>query len=166
MTLPFFSNSRKPQSELGVTSLFDQSTFYPAFQKTIRACRQELIIESPFITMKRIYLLLPELRRLQRRGAKIIINTRPPQEHDDYLRTQAEEAIELLLSMDVQILFTGGHHRKLAIIDRKILWEGSLNILSQNDSCEIMRQTESAQIAKNMIEFIKLSKFLNQFIIG
>jgi phosphatidylserine/phosphatidylglycerophosphate/cardiolipin synthase-like enzyme len=160
MTLPFLSNFRKPQSELGVASLFDQSTFYPAFQKTIRACQQELIIESPFITMKRIDLFLPEFRRLQQRGVKIIVNTRPPEEHGEYLRPQAEEAIELLLGMGVEILFTGGHHRKLAIVDRKVLWEGSLNILSQNDSCEVMRRTESKEQALEMINFIGISKFI------
>ena len=31
----------------------------------------------------------------------------------------------------------GNHHRKLAILDRKVLWEGSLNILSQTRSREI-----------------------------
>jgi phosphatidylserine/phosphatidylglycerophosphate/cardiolipin synthase-like enzyme len=155
----FFSSFRKPQSTLSNTSLFDQNTFYPAFQKTLRTCKRELIIESPFITMKRINLLLPELTRLRRRGVKIIINTRPPQEHDEYLRAQTEESVEILLSMGIKIFFTGGHHRKLAIIDRKILWEGSLNILSQNNSCEIMRRTESSKLVLEMVKFIKWDRF-------
>jgi len=160
MMFPFFSNLRKSRSRLHVTTLFDQDTFYPAFQKTLRTCKRELIIESPFITMKRINLLLPEFRRLQQRGVKIIINTRPLEEHDDYLRGQAEEAIELLLDMDVKIFFTGGHHRKLAIIDRRVLWEGSLNILSQNDSCEIMRRIESVELALEMINFVKSLRYM------
>lgn len=157
--LPSFFNFRKPQPELYPTALFDQNTFYPAFQKTIRACQQELIIESPFITMKRINSLLPEFTKLRQRDVRITINTRPPEEHDGYLRAQAEEAIELLLHMDVKILFTGGHHRKLAIIDRKILWEGSLNILSQKDSCEVMRRIKSEEQALEMINFIGIEVF-------
>jgi phosphatidylserine/phosphatidylglycerophosphate/cardiolipin synthase-like enzyme len=159
--IPLFSNLRKPRSELSTSALFDHNTFYPAFQRTLRGCQQELIIESPFITMKRIGLLAPELRRLQLRGVKIIINTRPLEEHDDYLRGQAEDAIELLLDMDAKIFFTGGHHRKLAIIDRKILWEGSLNILSQNDSCEIMRRIRSKVAVDQMINFTKIDKLLS-----
>lgn len=160
MTSLFFSRYRKLQTELHTSTLFDQTTFYPAFQDTLRICREELIIESPFMTMRRIHLLLPEFERLQRRGVRIVINTRPPEEHDDYLRVQAEEAVELLLDMGIKIFFTGGHHRKLAIIDRNILWEGSLNILSQHDSCEIMRQTKSEELARQMIEFIKLEERL------
>lgn len=160
MTLPFFPNSRKPQSGLGVTILFDQNTFYPAFQRDLCLCRDELIIESPFITTRRIDSLLPTFQQLKSRSVRIIINTRPPEEYDGYLRAQAEEALELLLDMNIVILFTGGHHRKLAIIDRNILWEGSLNILSQNDSCEIMRKIGSTQMAKEMITFIGLDKYL------
>jgi phosphatidylserine/phosphatidylglycerophosphate/cardiolipin synthase-like enzyme len=160
MTSRFFSRHKKLQTELHTSTLFDQTTFYSAFQDTLRVCQEELVIESPFITMRRIHLLLPEFERLQRRGVRIVINTRPPEEHDDYLRAQTEEAVELLLGMDIKILFTGGHHRKLAIIDRTILWEGSLNILSQHDSCEIMRQTTSQEFARQMIEFIKLEECL------
>jgi hypothetical protein len=160
MILSFLSRLGKSQSELSTSALFDQNTFYPAFQKTLRECQQELIIESPFITMKRFDSLLPEFRKLQQRGIKIIINTRPPEEHDDYLRVQAEEALGLLLSLGVKVLFTGGHHRKLAIIDRRILWEGSLNILSQNDSCEIMRRVGSRELSNEMFEFIGLSKVI------
>jgi hypothetical protein len=54
----------------------------------------------------------------------------------------------------------GGHHRKLAIIDRRLLWEGSLNMLSQNDSCEIMRRIESNSLATQMIHFARLDKYL------
>jgi hypothetical protein len=56
--------------------------------------------------------------------------------------------------MEVKVLYTVKHHRKLAIIDDEILWEGSLNILSQNDSCEIMRRTVSQQVASEMVRFI------------
>jgi hypothetical protein len=73
---------------------------------------------------------------------------------------EAEASIALLQNIGVEILFTGGHHRKLAIFDRTILWEGSLNILSQNDSCEVMRRMESEDLAKQMIAFIGVGQYL------
>ncbi len=63
--------------------------------------------------------------------------------------------------MGVQVLLcSGNHHRKLAIIDRKILWEGSLNILSQVRSREIMRRIEGKELAIQMFKFLRLEKFL------
>ena len=55
---------------------------------------------------------------------------------------------------------TYGHHRKLAIIDRSILYEGSLNILSQNDSLEIMQRIEPEELARQMIDFMWLVSML------
>ena len=73
---------------------------------------------------------------------------------------QAEEAVRRLQELDVRVMYTVKHHRKLAIIDDEILWEGSLNILSQNDSCEIMRRSVSAQLANQMLSFIGARRWL------
>jgi len=63
--------------------------------------------------------------------------------------------------MGVQtFLCSGNHHRKLAIIDRKILWEGSLNILSQNNSREIMRRIEGEAFATELFEFLNLGEYI------
>lgn len=55
---------------------------------------------------------------------------------------------------------SGNHHRKLAILDREILWEGSLNILSQAYSREVMRRTHGKKFAGEMFEFLKLGRFI------
>lgn len=142
------------------SGLYDQDTFYSAFIRDVSSCQSELIIESPFITMRRIGVLSSDLRRATKRGVTIVVDTKPPDEHDEYFRAEAETAIEYLQSLGVKVLFTGGHHRKLAVFDRKILWEGSLNILSQADSCEIMRRISSEQLAQQMINFVGLNHYV------
>ena len=142
------------------SSLFDQNTFYRAFERDLLRARQEVIIESPFITASRMDLLLPIFRKLSRRGVRIFVNTRHPEEHEgDYCR-QAAEAVVTLQDMGAIVLYTGGHHRKLAIIDRKVFYEGSLNILSYRDSCEIMRRVASSVEAKKLLRFIGLMKYV------
>jgi phosphatidylserine/phosphatidylglycerophosphate/cardiolipin synthase-like enzyme len=145
------------------SKLFNERTFYAGFLVDLHRARNEVIIESPFITSRRMSILLPELRKLIKRGVKLTINTRDLLEHDEYLEVEARNSIATLQAMGVIVLYTGGHHRKLAIIDRQILWEGSLNILSQNDSCEIMRRIESEEAAAQMIQFVKLNKFIDRY---
>lgn len=141
-------------------SLYDQDTFDTHFLRDVKGACHSVIIESPFIRLSRIERFLPIFKRLTRRGVKIIINTRHPDEHDTRYRTQAIIAIQLLQEIGVEILFTIKHHRKLAIIDREIIYEGSLNILSYYDSCEIMRRITSKAEAEMLIDFIKLNKFM------
>ena len=143
------------------SKLFDETTFYKAFISDLKKCKEEVIIESPYITCKRTTLLEPSFQKLIKRGVKVYVITRDPREHGENLARQAELEISIFEEMGVQVLlYPGTHHRKLAILDRNVLWEGSLNILSQFYSREIMRRIESEKITRQMFSFLKLDKFL------
>ncbi len=151
---------RSQQSGFIDSALYDQDTFYREFLRSISSCRQELIIESPFITSKRMAALLPTFQRLQRRGVIIVVNTRNPDEHEGIYRQQATDAVADMQAIGIKVLYTAGHHRKISVIDRTIVWEGSLNILSYNNSCEIMRKMVSPVLAEQTIRFIGLGQHL------
>jgi len=143
------------------SSLFDEKTFYNAFLRDLEGCRNEVIIESPYITSKRAEMLIPIFESLLLKGVKIYVMTRDPQEHEENMEYQSEDAISQFERMGVQVLLCiGNHHRKLAILDKQILWEGSLNILSQNKSREIMRRIENEELAIQMFDFLKLGRFI------
>ena len=74
-------------------------------------------------------------------------------------KQEATNAIQAMQEMDILVLYTGKLHRKIAVIDDEILWEGSLNILSQNDSCEIMRRIKSEELVRQTVKFLNLDKF-------
>lgn len=145
---------------LPTSKLYDQDTFYKAFMQDISHARKQLIIESPFITSKRVHMLLPIFEKLRKRGVQIIINTRDPKDHDGIYQVRAADAVALFHALDIVVLYTAGHHRKLAIIDSEVIYEGSLNILSFSDSCEIMRKIASPEDAKVLVNFIGVQKYL------
>lgn len=145
-------------NSLPPSRLYNQNTFYDAFLKDLRSAKLLVIIESPYITKKRMQQLLPSLRKLRYKGIRIIVNTKPFNEHEPIYREQAIWAVSIMQDMGIDVLLTCGHHRKLAIID-DILWEGSLNILSQNDSCEIMRRIKSKDAVTDMLKFTNLRKW-------
>lgn len=143
------------------SSLHDESTFYYAFLNDLENCREEVYIESPFITVERALTLIPIFKKLLKRGVKIYVMTRNPLEHDEFMEPQSEEVITQFEYMGIEVLLcVGNHHRKLAILDRKILWEGSLNILSQTHSREIMRRIKDEQVTLEMFNYLKVDKFL------
>ncbi|MFH0863712.1 MAG: phospholipase D-like domain-containing protein [Candidatus Gottesmanbacteria bacterium] len=143
------------------SSLFDEKTFYQTFLRDLSQCQNEVIIESPFITSQRMGTFDRIFQKLLQKGVKIYIFTRDPKEHDEFMEPQSEEAIRWCETIGIQVLLcTGNHHRKLAILDRKILWEGSLNILSQTRSREIMRRINDKETTVNTFNFLKLYKFI------
>ncbi|MDO4684643.1 MAG: phospholipase D-like domain-containing protein [Candidatus Saccharibacteria bacterium] len=148
-------NLRKSNSKL-----YDQNTFDDQLMRDLQKAQRSVIIESPFLRTARVEKFIPLFHHLKNRGVKILLNTKPPEEHDEIYKLQAQESLGLLQSAGVEVLFTVKHHRKLAIIDRQIIYEGGLNILSYRDSCEIMRRTASALEAEMLIDFIGLNKFM------
>lgn len=143
------------------SSLFDETTFYRQFSKDLLSCKTEVIIESPFITSDRMATLYPYFEKLVKRDVRVYVITRNPKKHSDKYEQQSEAEIQRFERLGVQVLIClGNHHRKLAILDRKILWEGSLNILSQKQSREIMRRIEEKETAEEMFRFLKLKQFV------
>jgi len=143
------------------STLYDEKTFYQAFLSDLESCQNEVIIESPYITRQRMGMFDRNFKKLLERSVKIYIFTRNPQEHDQFMEPQSEETIRWCESIGIQVfLCLGNHHRKLAIIDRKILWEGSLNILSQTKSREIMRKIDDKEAALEMFNFLGFRRFI------
>lgn len=153
MLMQLLRRSTDQSPDLLDSKLYDEKTFYPAFLKDLNNCGSELIIECPFITKRRLQYFLPTLKMLKGRKVRIIINTKDPIELDEERQNEAYRSVASLQHKGIQVIYTHGHHRKLAIIDRTILYEGSLNILSQNRSSEVMRRIESTRMAWEMVRF-------------
>ena len=120
--------------------------------------KEEVIIESAYITVPRVRKLKSVFDKLARQGVRIYIITRYPHEHDQVMAEQSEAGIRYFEGLGAQVLLCEGHHRKLAMIDRKLLWEGSLNILSQTHSREFMRRVESRKLTEELFKFLKYNQ--------
>ncbi len=150
-----------PPQVLFSSRLYDETTFYQQFRQDLLRAKREVVIESPFITKERAGTLYPIFGRLIDRGVRVYVVTRDPREHSETMEEQSEIEIRRFEVLGVQVfLCSGNHHRKLAIIDRQILWEGSLNILSQAKSREIMRRIDSKEIASEMMKFLRFERYL------
>ena len=149
---------RTPKAVLTNTSLYSEHSFYNAFVRDVKRAQSVVVIESPFLTEKRALYFAGLFNQLTRKVVKIRVNTRNPRHHDKLLEIQAWKSIRILRDNGVKAYFFNDmRHRKLAIIDGQILWEGSLNILSQALSREVMRRTNSTELAHQMIQFTKMN---------
>lgn len=76
--LGFLRRQDAAAHDLLSSKLYDEKSFYPALLKDMKNCHSELIIESPFVTYRRLDDLLPTLERLKARKVRIVVNTRDP----------------------------------------------------------------------------------------
>lgn len=153
--ISFLYKKRNNQAVAG-SKLCDETTFYKAFEKDLRKACKLVVIESPFMTERRAYQLSRIFKKLTGRGVSVRVYTRNPYHHPPRLRDQSFRAIAILKASGAKVYGCDDmRHRKVAIFDKRILWEGSLNILSQSKSRETMRRIESAQLARQMLAIVK-----------
>ena len=136
--------------------LFDERTFDEAFFRDLERAKRSVIIESPFLTEHRTRYFASTFKGLIDRGVKVRINTRRPIDHGGEMRLQAEVAIGVMRKIGAKVcVYDDMRHRKLAIIDSCVLWEGSLNILSNGGrSREIMRRSVSHRLCRQILTVI------------
>ena len=140
------------------SKLYSEETFYKAFFRDIKKSKDYVVIESPFITVKRASELASKVRKLVRHGVIVKIYTRNPLHHTSSLANQTIAGSQILKDAGARVILCDDmRHRKLVIIDGKILWEGSLNVLSQACSKEIMRRTQSEYSCSEMLAFTGLT---------
>ncbi len=142
--------------------VFDHLSFYDAFASDLRAARALVLIQSPFIADRRIRKLQHLVTECIRRRVRVCVFVQRPVkwhvEQDFEVRlASVERTSKLLSSLGVHVAFRERVHEKLATIDERILWEGSLNILSHNDSFERMTRWVDRRMVQQAITTHKLN---------
>ncbi len=122
-------------------SIFDNNTFLPVYSSDVLAARSEVLIVSPFLSKRRI---LSSMNHLGTTSARVTVVTKPPDNYPEKDRVKIADCIALLTQHGITVKMRDRIHQKFAVIDQRIVWYGSINLLSYGFSEEsIMRMMGS-----------------------
>ncbi len=154
----FIDLAQREATEPPDGSLFSEHSFYPVFLEDLRNAKEEVIILSPFVSVKRSGQFMELFQVLAQRGVKIRVYTRPPRGQVGDFALNAAEVIEQMRAIGVELIERWRMHQKVAIVDRKIAWEGSLNILSHRDSGEQMRRLPFDKAVNELVRLCEVDE--------
>ena len=135
--------------------IFDKDNFIPVFSHDITGAKKEILIVSPFVRKKRTLLMLQHLKIAFDKKTRVIIVTRPVEDFKEKDRLALKRILDQLKSNDINVVFKSNIHQKFAIIDQKIVWYGSINLLSYGSAQESIMRIESPNIANELIKIIE-----------
>ena len=138
-----------PQPIEDVHSIFDNRNFFPVYSADILAAKSEIVIVSPFLTRRRIMSSLNYLTAASA-NARITVVTKPPDNYAGKDSGKIVECIEMLGQRGIEVKTKDRIHQKFAIIDQRIVWYGSINLLSYGVSEESVMRIESLEIAAEL----------------
>jgi phosphatidylserine/phosphatidylglycerophosphate/cardiolipin synthase-like enzyme len=127
-----------------ISMIYDASSFVPIMKNDFLEAKKEILIVSPFLRKKRIDNILEWLKEPLHAKISITIATRPPESSKEPERIK--ECIEHLQEF-VNVIQKPNIHQKFIIIDNRIVWYGSINLLSCGNAEESMMRLESRELA-------------------
>jgi phosphatidylserine/phosphatidylglycerophosphate/cardiolipin synthase-like enzyme len=89
------------------------------------------------------------------KNIRVIVVTRPREDFMAKDHGTLQRTLNLLTSNGVNIVFKSNIHQKFAVIDQKIVWYGSINLLSYGSAQESIMRIESSNIANELMKSIE-----------
>jgi ssDNA-binding Zn-finger/Zn-ribbon topoisomerase 1 len=138
----------------GAAGAFTEGTFYPAFAHDLMTAKSSIVLFSPFVTAPGTSRWAEPLRGALARAVAVRVVTRPPGEAGGAPGDEVDELVGELRALGVTVDLRARMHEKIAILDGRVLWHGSLNILSHRDTHESMLRIESTAACEALGRFV------------
>jgi superfamily II DNA or RNA helicase len=140
--------------------IFDSTNFLSVYHNDMTNATREAVIVSPFVTRRRALQMLHNLEAALAKRVSVVVVTRPTNAYKDKDRIALEETFASLQDSGVRLLFKANIHQKFAVIDQKIVWYGSINLLSYGSSQESIMRLNSSNIALELIKTLEIDQLL------
>ncbi|MFH1113453.1 MAG: AAA domain-containing protein [Pseudomonadota bacterium] len=139
--------------------LFRQKDFEAVCRADIENARKGVAIFSGFVTPRRVAAYGDLFRLKISQGVTIRCVTRPPANNGSIPEEQCKEALDELEGVGCIVDARWSIHEKVVIVDEKIVWFGSLNMLSHTARTdEMMMRIENPEAAAQVALFMTLRR--------
>ena len=133
-------------------AIFDIDTYRETYWKDMNAAAREIVISSPRLNSAKVDNLISSIEKKQEKGIKVTIVTWHPGVYA-YGRDDARMALlERLRKAGFEIRLAEESCERYTIIDREIVWYGSVNFLAKEDIDDNLMRVCSKEIAAELLE--------------
>jgi phosphatidylserine/phosphatidylglycerophosphate/cardiolipin synthase-like enzyme len=86
---------------------------------------------------------------------RVIVVTRPKDDFPSKDHAAMQRTLDLLTDSGACVVFKSNIHQKFAVMDQKVVWYGSINLLSYGSAQESIMRIDSANIANELMKSIE-----------
>ncbi|MFO8084551.1 MAG: phospholipase D-like domain-containing protein, partial [Desulfobacterales bacterium] len=132
--------------------IFNKDNFLPVFSQDIAGAKKEIVIVSPFVRKRRTLQMIQHLKISTGKNVRVIVVTRPKEDFSLKEHDCLQNTLNLLTSSGINIVFKSNIHQKFAVMDQRVVWYGSINLLSYGSAQESIMRIESSSIANELMK--------------
>lgn len=133
-------------------AIFDIDTYGEVYRKDLLEANEEIIIASPVISAPKIEELIQLLKSLQEKGVRVRIVTWSPDSYGFGDSAYWMELQERMRGSGFEMNYAQDYCQHYCIVDREVVWYGSMNFLGKEDSEDNLMRVCSKAIAAELLE--------------
>lgn len=145
-------------------AIFDIDSYLEVYQRDLLEADKEIMISSPVMSGPKVEELIGLLKEKQESGVVIRIVTWKPDKYGFGDSAYWMELQERMRKQGFEMNLVEDYCQHYCIIDRKIVWYGSMNFLGKEDSEDNLMRVRSKEIAGELVEltFVNSDKKLGE----
>lgn len=133
-------------------AIYDSDSYLSVYEQDLSEAQNGIVISSPTLGRNKVYRFIRLLKDCIERGVRVTIVTWHPDAYR-YGRDEARiELMELLRNSGFHLVLAQEHCEHYAVIDHKIVWYGSMKLLSRDDVDDNIMRVVSDDIATELLE--------------
>ena len=133
-------------------AIFDIDTYAEVYKKDLLTANKEIIIASPVISGPKVEELIQLLKSLQEKGVRIRIVTWKPDSYGFGDSAYWMELQERMRNSGFEMNLVEDYCQHYCIVDREVVWYGSMNFLGKEDSEDNLMRVCNKEIAAELLE--------------
>lgn len=133
-------------------TIFDIDHYKDIYQNDLLTAEKEIIISSPAISTQKVYDIICLLREKQEAGIRTIIVTWKPDCYGYGDSAYWQELQEQMRKAGFEMNLVEDYCEHYCIIDRQVVWYGSLNFLGKEDAEDNLMRIADGKIATELLE--------------
>ena len=133
-------------------AIYDIDNYADIYKKDLEEAKREVIISSPRLNTEKVNHIISVLGKRQELGVKVIIVIWHPDSYKYGRDDVRMELMERLRRSGFEISLIEESCEHFAVIDREVVWYGSVNLLSKEDVEDNLMRVCSKEIAAELLE--------------
>nr|WP_203950280.1 AAA domain-containing protein [Microbispora rosea] len=133
-----------------IAAVDDERSFYETFAAHLAEARHSVWLWSPWVA-RRVRAILPALKKAVDRGVRVTVFVRDPSDSMQQKQSFADCLAELRAIVPA-VIEVNVMHQKIVVIDERLVMLGSLNVLSQSWTREVMVTMRGGHFARKILQ--------------
>lgn len=133
-------------------TIFDIDSYEKVYEKDLLEANKEIIISSPGLNHVKVDAFVKLIKQRQEDGVKLTVITLNPEGYPEEKIEDTKRLVEKLKNCGVRIKLQEHMHEHFAIIDKEIVWYGSMNFLSRAKADDNLMRVKSKDVAQELLE--------------